>query len=87
MKFENFEKVYALLNAGSVLDIKVNLICDGEQAVAVAQEEFVMDWAERYNGNNSIYITAALVDAEGYESISATPAVGANGVDISGKAM
>ena len=87
VKFENFDKVYALLNAGSDLDIKVNLNCDGEQAVAVAQDGFVMDWAERYNGNDSIYITAALVDAEGFESISATPAVGASGVDISGKAM
>ena len=87
VKFENFDKVYALLNAGSDLDIKVNLNCDGEQAVAVAQEGFVMDWAERYNGNDSIYITAALVDAEGFESISAIPAIGANGVEAQGKTM
>ena len=87
VKFENFDKVYALLNAGSDLDIKVNLTCDGEQAVAVAQDGFVMDWAERYNGNDSIYITAALVDAEGFESISAIPAIGANGVEAQGKTM
>ena len=87
VKFENFDKVYALLNAGSDLDIKVNLNCDGEQAVAVAQEGFVMDWAEAYNGNDGIYITAALVDAENFDSISAIPAIGANGVEAKGKTM
>ena len=46
-----------------------------------------MQWAERYNGNDSIYITAALVDADSYESISAAPAVGANGVNVAGKTM
>lgn len=87
VKFENFDKVYDLLKAGSDLDIKVNLNCDGEQAVAVAQEGFVMNWAERYNGNDSIYITAALVETDGFNSISAIPAIGANGVEAQGKTM
>lgn len=87
VKFENFDKVYALLNAGTDMDILVNLNCDGEQAVAVAQESFVMDWAERYNGNDGIYITAALLEAEDFESISAIPAIGANGVEVKGKTM
>lgn len=86
VKFENFEAVEALIAAGSRLDIKVDLTVDGEEAVAVADSEFLLKWAEAYKNNNGIYITAQIVDAEG-KTISACPGVGANGVDILGKAL
>ena len=68
------------------LDIKVDLTVDGEEAVAVADSEFLLKWAEAYKNNNGIYITAQIVDAEG-KTISACPGVGANGVDVMGAEM
>ena len=87
VKFENFESVYELIKAGSAMDIKVHLNIDGKEAVAVANAEFVAQWADSYNANNGIYITAAIADAEGVTSIIANPGVGANGVEIKGAAM
>ena len=87
IKFENFDAVYALIKAGSAVEIKVHLNIDGEEAVAVANADFVAQWADAYNANNGIYITAQLVDSELGTTIIANPGVGANGVDIKGAAM
>lgn len=87
VKFENFDQVYALIKAGSAVDIKVHLNIDGSEAVAIANADFVTKWADVYNTNNGIYITAQIADAEGVQSIVANPGVGANGVDIKGKAL
>ena len=83
VKFENFEKVDALIAAGSDLDIKVLVTLDGTEAVAIAGRDFLTKWAETYKANNGIYITAQIVDTEG-KAISAVPAIGANGVNIKG---
>ncbi len=84
VKFENFEKVDALIAAGSELDIKVLLDVDGTSAVATADRNFLTKWVETYKANNGIYITAQIADTEG-KTVVATPAIGANGVDITGK--
>ena len=61
---------------------------DGTKVVAVANADFVSQWADAYNANNGIYITAKLVDAnEIGETIVAIPAVAANGVAISGEEL
>lgn len=87
IKFQDFDAVYALIKAGSTVDIKVHLNVDGTEAVAIADSSFVAQWADAYNNNNGIYITAQLVDSELGTAIVANPAVGANGVDIKGLAL
>lgn len=86
VKFENFEKVDALINAGSNLDIKVLLTVDDTDAFAIADRAFLLKWAQKYKANNGIYITTKIVDTEG-KAIVAIPAIGANGVDIKGKTL
>lgn len=84
MKFENFEKVDALIAAESELNIMVMLTVDGVLAEAKAGRDFLEKWADAYNANNGIYITAQIVDTEG-KTVVATPAVGANGVNVAGE--
>lgn len=84
VKFENFEKVDALIAAGSELEIKVLLDVDGTSAVATADRNFLTKWVETYKANNGIYITAKIADTEG-KTVVATPAIGANGVNITGQ--
>ncbi len=87
VKFENFEKVHGLIHDGSEVNIKVNVSWDGGEAAAVAQDSFVMKWAEAYDANNGIYITATIADSENYANISAIPGIGANGVAIDGQTL
>ena len=86
VKFENFDKVDALIAAGSELELKVLVNQDGVEAVATANRDFLLKWVETYKANNGIYITAQIADTEG-KAISAIPAIGANGVDITGKTL
>ena len=86
VKFEDFEKVDELIAAGAELDIKVLVNVDGTDAVAIANRDFLLKWAETYKANSSIYITAQIADAEG-KTIVATPAIGANGVNVKGAAL
>ncbi len=71
---------------GAQLDLKVLLDVDGVDAEAVADQAFLAKWAASYKANSSIYITAKIVDTEG-KTVVASPAIGANGVNISGTAM
>lgn len=86
VKFTNFEKVNELIKAGSEMDIKVNVTLDGVKAEATADNAFLRKWASTYENNESIYITAKIVDTEG-KAISAIPGIAANGVEFGGKAM
>ncbi len=87
VRFDDFDAVYALIQAGAAVDIKVNLVVNGTEMEAIANNEFVAQWAKAYNTNDSIYITAQLESAEIGETIVANPGVGANGVDITGNAL
>lgn len=83
----NYETVFALLNKGAELNIQINLNLDGKDVAAKASADFVKQWAEAYKSNSGIYITATLVEADGYTTITATPAFAANGVEIKGVTM
>ena len=87
--FDNFDDVYALIQAESDVDIKVNVTWDDNEvgAVAVADDAFVEKWADIYINNKDIYIITTLVDTEGKANISVIPGIGANGVDITGDAL
>ena len=84
---ENFDLLYQLIDAGTELDIAVDISWNGGEAAAKADAEFVKQWADAYNNNESIYITVSAVNAEGFDGLSLTPSVEANGVAISGEEM
>lgn len=87
LDIENDEELCALIQTGKELSIKAKLICDGTSVDATATAEFVTQWAGKFAENQSIYITVSVDNTVGYENISLTPYLTANGVDISGEEM
>lgn len=87
IKIENFDDVHGLIDAGSAVDIKLDITVDGVGAEATAQEGFVESWADAYGSNDAVYITVSAVSEEAYESISVIPALAANGVAIQGEEL
>ena len=86
VQFENFEKVCGLIDAGSDFEIKMLISVDGVEAEAVADRDFLLKWAQAYKADNGIYITEKILDTEG-KTVVAMPAIGANGVRITGDTL
>ena len=87
VEFANFDAVYELISAGSAVDFKVLLTVNGEEAQAVANPEFVKQWAEAYKEKGGIYITVTALNTAGVENFSLTPAISANSVTAKGETM
>ena len=70
-------------------DFKANYVKDNEfvRYNVDVYDDVLETEADAYNNNESIYITVSAVNAEGFDGLSLTPSVEANGVAISGEEM
>ena len=86
VEFDNFQKIYELIRNDADFDIMLLMHWDDKDIEASAGREFLEKWAEAYKANDSLYITVKLDHTEG-KPVSAIPAIGANGVTVTGNIL